>query len=111
MAKPKIKKKQEEHPVSTNPKSAFYYSFVGEFVEIICDGPVSQTEIGMFPIVVQGYLLELDDNYLYLSDDALTICRAVNRKNEITIEIVKQMNEQEEALRNILVPDVPEDGN
>lgn len=107
----KIKKKQQEHDKSSNLTNAFYLSFIGEMIEVICAGASTTTEIGMFPIVANGYLLDLDDEYLYLSDDALTIARAIKKNNVVTVEIVKQMTPSEEALINMDVPGRKEDGN
>lgn len=109
--KKKVLELPQEHDKSNSPKNAFYFSFIGELVEIICAGATTTTEIGMFPIVANGYLLDLDDEYLYLSDDALTIARAIKKTNIVTVEIVKQMTPSEEALVNMEVPGKKEDGN
>lgn len=113
MAKTKAPKKKLTATEETSPKStsSFYLIFIGEFVEIICSGPTTTTEIGVFPIVVNGYLLDLDENYLYLSDDAITVARAVKRKNVVTIEIVKHIGPLEQALMDTEVPDNRDEGN
>lgn len=113
MAKPKTPKKKLTAMEETSPKSTspFYLIFIGEFVEIICSGPSTTTEVGVFPIVANGYLLDLDENYLYLSDDATTIVRAIKKKNIVTIEIVKQIGQAEQALMNLGIPDKRDEGN
>lgn len=104
-------KKNTEHTKDSNPNSVFFTSFIGEKVELICKGPSATTEIGVFPIVVNGYLLDLDDDHLYLSDDGQNIARAVKRAEYITIEIVKNLTKYDEALETVLIPEESEDGN
>ena len=117
MAKTKAPKKKltikDVKDDDTSPKStsSFYLIFIGEFVEVICSGPSTTTEMGVFPIVANGYLLDLDENYLYLSDDAITVARAIKRKNVVTVEIVKQVGPLEQALIDTEVPDNKEEGN
>lgn len=105
------KKKQEEHSKANSLNSVFYLSFIGELVEIVCSGASNTSEIGSFPVVATGYLLEIDDDYLYLSDDAETICRAVKKNVIMTVEIVRQISESEQALMNVSIPETPDKGN
>ncbi len=116
MAKTKLpKKKSVNSTASSNvgPKStsSFYLIFIGEFVEIICSGPSTTTEIGVFPIVANGYLLDIDEHYLYLSDDAVTVSRAVKKDSVITVEIVKNISPLDQALMDVPVPNDTDNGN
>ena len=76
---------------STDPSSTFFLSFVGEYVEIICKGATTTTEIGVFPIVVNGYLLDLDEKHLYLSDDGQSVSRAVKKEDYKTQFCIKSL--------------------
>lgn len=87
----------------------FFGVFVGELVEILCRQQTT-TEIGVFPLVVSGYLLDVDRKYLYLSDDCKNIIRAVKRVDHVTIEIVKEES-QIDSLLNALPIGTPEDAN
>lgn len=107
----KSKKKQQKHSSSTDLSSVFYLSFIGELIEIVCSGTTTTTEMGIFPVVATGYLLEIDDDFLYLSDDAETICRAIRKSNVITVEVVRKISESEQALLNMSVPSDVDSGN
>lgn len=111
MKKKTKKKKQLQHHKDTSPQSTFFLSFVGEMVEIMCKGSATTTEVGVFPVIVQGYLLDIDDDHLYLSDDGQNIARAVKRQDYVAIEIVQQVTEMEEKLRNISVPEDRDNGH
>lgn len=111
----KIKKKQSKTKIQkiddSSPTSTFFLSFVGEYVEIICKEISSTTEIGTIPLVINGFLLDIDDNYLYLSDDAQSVSRAIKKADYSVIEIVKQYNVLDEALKRVEIPDNPDEGN
>ncbi len=110
----KIKKKTKEEQVSQNSTSihnVFYLSFIGELVEIVCSGPMAATDNALIPLVAAGYMLEIDDEYIYLSDDALTISRAVKKNNVITVEIVKEVTEEEQRLSAVSIPKNKDEGN
>ena len=108
----KTKKKKRIQPVDdSSPNSTFFLSFVGEYVEVVCKEITSTTEIGIIPLVVTGYLLDIDDKFLYLSDDAQNVSRAIKKSDYSVIEIVKQTTPEEEALNRMFVPENPEEGN
>lgn len=109
--KKKTRKKKTQHNKDTNPQSTFFLSFVGEMVEIMCKGSATTTEVGVFPVIVQGYLLDVDDDHLYLSDDGQNIARAVKKQDYIAIEIVQQLSLMEEKLRNLTVPEDADSGH
>jgi len=115
MAKTKAPKKKQTTVKNddTSPKStsSFYLIFIGEYVEIICSGPSTTTEMGVFPIIANGFLLDLDEKFLYLSDDAVTVARAIRRDNVVTVEIVKQVGPLEQALMDTEVPSDKNEGN
>lgn len=104
------KPKQEQHTDDTSPNSTFYASFIGEYVEIICK-QTRTLETGIFPVIVSGYLLEIDDKHLYLSDDAQNIARLVKREDYITIEIAKEQTQEDYVLSTVSIPSDREQGN
>ena len=108
LKKKKIKTKQPDH---SSPNSTFFLSFVGEFVEIVIKEVNYTTEMGILPLTVSGILLDIDENYIYLSDNGNSVTRAVKRLDIAVIEIANSLSEQEAALHNITIPEKPEDGN
>ena len=91
--------------------SLFHLSFVGELVEILMplyrknvqgneEGIMDQT----IPIVVQGYILDADDEFLYLGDTPEEITKGIKREDVRYIEVIKEANPYDEVLDNMPTP-------
>lgn len=75
-------------------KDLFYDLFAGEYVRVISklstqeqiqtEESVTQQE---HPIVFEGYLLDVDDDYYYLGDTDQAIDRAIARRETVGIAI------------------------
>lgn len=101
--------KQKSNSIS-DPTSLFFLSFVGEWVEIICK-LTTTTEIGHFPLVAMGFVLDVDNEHIFLSDDGQNVSRAVKRSEYVLIDIAKQETELERKLNTVTIPNTPDEGN
>lgn len=111
MKKPRKKKKTIQLNDDSNPSSTFFLSFVGEYVELVCKNVITHTEVGVMPLIVTGYLLDVDETHLYLSDDMQNVVRAIKREDYAVIEIAKSMTDAERVLSELNIPENAEDGN
>ncbi len=92
----------------------FFEMFAGEFVEIITDLKIPQsinvdqegntTEVQM-PLTVNGFFMDIDDNFVYLSPDGENVKQSIPVNSIKYIEIVNLEQEAEEMLDNIPEPD------
>lgn len=78
----------------TNIEGVFFSTFIGENVEVLCKTTITQSGIAS-PIVVQGILLDIDENYYYFSDDGTNVSRALAKNEILFIEIIDDMNKNE----------------
>lgn len=86
----------------TEPDS-FFLSFVGEFVQIITSmqftgAPGARSEDAVLPLIVEGYVLDADDNYTYLSPDGVEIRQAVRNNMIVYIHVMEAADEATELL-------------
>ena len=83
----------------------FYQAFIGEFVHITTkikttrsvhspDGSLEETA----PMIAEGYLLDADDEYLYLGYTPESITRAVDRTEISMVDIAQEPNLYDEIL-------------
>lgn len=91
--------------------SLFHLTFIGEFVEILT--PMYQKKIQgneegvtdeTIPIVIQGFILDMDDERLYLGDSPEEITQAVMKSDARIIRIVKANNPYDEILDSLDAP-------
>ena len=108
-AKP-IKKPQNSLDVS-NPDSLFFSSFIGEWVEIMCRNTSIDIPGGRFPVTLGGYLLDIDEEHLYTSQNGKEITGAIKRKDYISIQVAKEYTESELMLDSVNIPEDRETGN
>jgi hypothetical protein len=85
--------------------SSFFLSFVGEFVQIITSmqftgapGMRGASEDATLPLIVEGYVLDSDDDYTYLSPDGVEIKQAVRNDMIVYIQIIEAVDEATEIL-------------
>lgn len=92
----------------------FFDMFCGEFVEIITDLEFPQsinvgedgqaTEVKM-PMIVNGFLLDMDDIYVYLSPDGEAVKQALPRDSIKHIEIVDLQEQMHKMMDDIPEPE------
>ena len=83
----------KKKPVKKESNSILFEVFCGEAVTIMINRDVEQTEQNETTIKtlktslsVQGYLIEVDDEYLYLGYDPEIISQAVKKESIVHIE-------------------------
>lgn len=91
----------------TEPDS-FFLSFVGEFVQIITNmqftgapGSKHLSEDAVLPLIIEGYVLDADETYTYLSPDGVEIKQAVRNDVIVFIQILDAMDEAAELLDSL----------
>ncbi len=106
-------KKQKEEPFDI-----FSITFLGEFVEILT--PIYQKKIQgnedgvsdeTIPIVIQGYILDMDEERLYLGDSPEEITQSVLKSDARIIRIIKVQNPYDEILDSLDAPTKKENIN
>lgn len=92
--------------------------FVGDIVSIILDQQVEHTiektnsvQTMKSPLSVQGYVLDMDDEYVYLGHSPDQISQAVKIDFIVHIETAKEENPINKILNEIDTPDKPEGYN
>lgn len=95
------KKKQ----IDNESINTFVLAFMGEYVNVITDIMIldytqndSQSLEQNAPMVARGFLLDEDDNFVYLGDNALEISQAVAKKKIAMIHMEKKKNKYDELL-------------
>jgi hypothetical protein len=106
-----MKKKTDKHEL-------FFLSFIGEYVTIILKREAKvlhQTEEGYIeetvPMTVNGYLLDMDDEYYFIGESPNNISRAILKKEVVYIEIVQVKTVYDEILDTMNVPQEDKDIN
>lgn len=109
LKKKKAKKIKRLQPVkqSSIMDSTFFSVFIGEYVEIIAKTGLTDK----VPVIVQGYLLDIDDDFYYLADDGNSVSRALKRSELCVIEIAKTKTLFDEILENTPSALNKEEGN
>lgn len=92
-----IKRKKTPQP------DAFYMIFASEFISLIGEFSFADAK-GITTIT--GFLLDSDENYYYLGDDAHSINRAIRKTGVYSVEIVPAEPDWKEAiLGDLKVPE------
>jgi hypothetical protein len=85
--------------------NVFFLSFVGEFVQIITSmqftgapGMRGASEDSVLPLIVEGYVLDADEDYTYLSADGIEIKQAVRNDVIVYIQVIEAVDEATELL-------------
>lgn len=103
---------------ATKEPDLFHLTFIGEFVEILT--PIYQKKIQgnedgvsdeTIPIVIQGYILDMDADRLYLGDSPEEITQSVLKVDARIIRIVKVANPYDEILDSLDAPSKKESIN
>jgi len=85
----------------------FYDTFVGEFVELTTHKEIQAIEdeiMVVSPIMLRGYLVDMDDEYFYLGEDPQKVSDAVERSTVWRIMILDPEAIIRDALKNMPIP-------
>lgn len=104
-------KKKKSTKDQTSLESTFFTSFVGEYIVIICKILGEHGSGLKLPVTVTGYLLDIDDDFYYLSDDGINVTRAVRKTEILTVEVHDEKTPEQEILENAKPPAKDEDYN
>ena len=85
-----------------SPKTSelFKVTFIGELVEIIADSDSSEHG----KLVIQGYLLDYDEDYYYLGEGPLAVTSALKRELVGFVTIINKVDPGIEVLQNMPEP-------
>lgn len=96
----------------------FVLAFMGEFVNVITDIMIvdyAQNDVQTLeqnaPMVVKGFLLDSDNNYLYLGDNPLEVSQAIAKNRITVVQIERKKSKYEEMLDEMGDPNKKEDIN
>lgn len=101
-------------------KGLLFSTFCGEYVRLMLNKDDKQTinhsgviKMVQNPFVLQGFLLDEDDDYFYIGYSPDVISSAILKKQVVVMELCEEEDEEAEELKNILDEsvDVPEDEN
>lgn len=83
--------------------SSFFLSFVGEYVQVITSFQMAteeSTEVGL-PLIIEGYIMDADDEYIYMGPDGDEIRQAVGSKHVVFVQILEKTDEIEEMFSGL----------
>lgn len=114
--KKKVAKKKPTSPTKedfneyshTKDSETFFLTFVGEYVEVCGSFFHSSEEMA---IRVRGYLLDIDNTYLYLGDGPDEIEHAIRKDKVIWLQVITQNNEYQVILKEMGKPKDDKDVN
>ncbi len=93
-----------KRPKKTRAKTLFYDLFIGEWVDVITKGLIEiteQSESGISssktPMVLSGYVIDIDDLFIYLGPEPFTVSQAVKKDEYISIAVVERQEKRENA--------------
>lgn len=88
-----------------------FLNFIGEFVEILTpiyrkhiQGDESGVSDETIPIVIQGYILDMDDHRLYIGDTPEEVNQCIFKEDARIIRIVKENNPYDDLLDQMETP-------
>lgn len=89
-------------------KTLFYDLFIGEYVEIISKTPIEiseETANGILhqktPMIFNGYVIDIDDLYIYLGPEPFAISQAIRKDEYISIAVTEKGEESVDNLRKM----------
>src|SRR5574343_512079 len=92
-------------PRKKKSNDLFFMTFVGEFVSVLSTmehTAMMQTEEGMVeetaPMILQGYMLDMDEEYYYLGETQMNVSRAIKKSSVNAIEITDRKDEFSDLL-------------
>lgn len=75
-------------------------TFTGEFVEILCEFVSGDDK--HLPLTVQGYLLDMDDDYYFIGEGPIEINAAVKKKNVAFMSILDPESKEQDLFKEVL---------
>lgn len=69
----------------------FLLTFIGEYVQVISNfilNTAGSEGVEESPLILEGYLLDMDDEFLYIGDSANDISRAIKKETVVFIQVV-----------------------
>lgn len=69
----------------------FLLTFIGEYVQVISNFILNTTShegVEESPLILEGYLLDMDDEFLYIGDSANDISRAIKKETVVFIQVI-----------------------
>lgn len=110
MKKRKVTKKKVAKRKETSLENTFFTTFIGEYVEVICNKGIHYNDHTV-PVATSGFLLDVDEEFYYLSQDGQSVTSAVKKIDVTVIEIINQKTIEDQLLEQAKVPENKEDGN
>jgi hypothetical protein len=84
--------------------SAFFLSFVGEYVQVVTSFNMATesegSEVGL-PLIVEGYILDADEGYIYMGADSQGIRQAIRLDYVVFVQILEKQSELEEIFSSV----------
>jgi len=100
---PSKKKQMIDEQINT-----FVLAFMGEYINVVTDIMIldySQNDVQSLeqnaPMVARGFLLDEDENFLYLGENPLEISQAIAKNKVAMIHMEKKKNKYDELLEEI----------
>lgn len=81
----------------------FSETFLGEYIEVIYN--LKTVKGGFEPVALYGFLLDVDEDYYFMGDDALAITIAIPKAHNPLIRIVAAKTQEETLLDDMDLPD------
>lgn len=88
-------------PSPTPDSEVFLLSFIGEAVQILTDFTLTTStanEDSLTPLIVEGYLLDSDENYVYIGSTPDQVYQAVKKDRIVFIQVL----DKRDALSDIM---------
>lgn len=85
----------------------FGSTFIGEFVEILSRQHTPKD----VPILIQAYLLDIDEHFYYLGENPIEITSAFPKEYLGLISIIQEMDPHTEYLNSLPIPTNEEEQN
>lgn len=79
--------------------------FINEFVQVVTDlsmyAASEDAEQASIPLTFNGYLLDMDDEFLYLGETSVAVDKAVKRENIIFIQMLAEEDPLSQMLNDM----------
>jgi hypothetical protein len=87
----------------TNEPNSFFLSFIGEYVQVITSFQLADANSpeASVPLIIEGYVLDADDDYIYMGEDGDQIRQAVKNNHVVYVHIIEKESELEEILSSL----------
>lgn len=91
----------------------FLLSFVGEFVQVLTDFVLSASQMNetsdgslssedmSHPLIVEGYMLDSDDSYVYLGPTPDQIGQAIKKDRIVFIQVLENKDTLDEIMNSL----------